>query len=96
MGSAGLVTLAAQGRGRGNAQENENAQHNHEGISGPSATAVVSFGAWVSLDPNNPANVFNRRPNLVATAGLPINVHALIPNEVKIRAGAHKTRSTHY
>ena len=87
MGSAALVTLAAQGRGQGASKENENAQHNHGPISGPLATAVVSFGAWVSADPNNPANVFNRRPNLVATAGLPINVHALIPNEVKIKAG---------
>jgi plastocyanin len=84
IGSAALVTLAAQGRANG--KENEHAQHNHGAISGPLATAVVSFGAWVS-GPNTPQNVSNRRPNIGATAGLPINVHALIPNEVKIKAG---------
>ena len=87
MSSAALVTLAAQGRGgTANEKENENAQHNHGAISGPLATAVVSFGAWVS-GPNTPTNVSNRQPNIGATAGLPINVHALIPNEVKIKAG---------
>jgi hypothetical protein len=43
------------------------------------ATATVSFGAW--------ASGINRQPNIGATAGLANNVHALIPYEVKIKAG---------
>jgi plastocyanin len=76
LGSAGLVTLAAQGSA--SAQSNGNAHH-HAALSGPLATATVSFGAW--------ASGVSRRPNIGATAGLPNNVHALIPNEVKIKAG---------
>ena len=76
LGSAGLVALAAQGSA--NAQGNGN-QHDHGAISGPLATATVSFGAW--------ATGVNRRPNIGQTAGLANNVHALIPNEVKIKAG---------
>jgi hypothetical protein len=79
MGSAALVTLAAQGRGSGGAKEKEEEQHNHSPISGPLASATVSFGAW--------ASGINRRPNLGAVAGLPNNIHALIPNEVTIKAG---------
>jgi len=75
LGSAGIVALAAQGSA--NAQSNEN--HDHGAISGPLATATVSFGAW--------ASGINRRPNIGAAAGLANNVHALIPNEVKIKAG---------
>ena len=76
LGSAGIVTLAAQGSA--NAQSNVNT-HDHGAISGPLATATVSFGAWSSGT--------SRRPNIGATAGLANNVHALIPNDVKIKAG---------
>lgn len=81
MGSAALVTLAAQGRGSGAAKEKEKEeeQHNHSPISGPLASATVSFGAW--------ASGINRRPNIGATAGLANNIHQLIPNEVTIKAG---------
>lgn len=77
MGAAALVTLATPGRARASAKAG--AQHNHRPISGPLATATVSFGAW--------ASEIDRFPNIGAVAGLPINVHALIPNEVKIKAG---------
>ena len=77
VGAAALVGLATSGHAGASAKAG--AQHNHGPISGPLATATVSFGAWRSG--------INRRPNLGATAGLPNNVHALIPNEVKIQAG---------
>lgn len=76
MGAAALAALATPARGRASARSG--AQH-HSAISGPLATATVSFGAW--------ASGISRRPNLGATAGLPNNVHALIPNEVAIKAG---------
>jgi len=75
MGAA-LAALATPARTRESARAG--AQH-HGPISGPLATATVSFGAW--------ASGINRRPNLGATAGLPNNIHALIPNEVTIKAG---------
>ena len=77
VGAAALVGLATSGHAGASAKAG--AQHNHGPISGPLATATVSFGAW--------ASGINRRANLGATAGLPNNVHALIPNEVKIQAG---------
>jgi plastocyanin len=72
---AALVTLGHPDR----AQGSEVQQPHHQGANGPLATATVSFGAW--------ASGINRGPNLVAAAGLPNNVHALIPNEVTIKAG---------
>ena len=77
VGAAALVGLATSGHARASAKAG--AQHEHGPISGPLATATVSFGAWASGT--------NRRPNLGAAAGLTNNVHALIPNEVKIKAG---------
>ena len=77
MGAAALVTLATPGRARASARAG--AQHNHRPITGPLATASVSFGAWVSGT--------DRFPNIGAVPGLPINVHALIPHEVMIKAG---------
>src|SRR5512134_422557 len=59
----------------------ETKPHNHQPISGPLASATVSFGAW----PTAPA--LDRFPNLVAPAKP--NVHQLIPNEVKIKAGGN-------
>jgi len=53
--------------------------HKHEPVGGPLANATVSFGSW----PTNPP--LDRFPNLGAP-GKP-NVHQLIPNEVKIKAG---------
>ena len=77
MGTAALVALATPGHARASAKAG--AQHAHGPISGPLATATVSFGAWRSG--------IDRFPNLGATAGLANNIHALIPNEVKIQAG---------
>jgi plastocyanin len=77
MGAAALVALATPGHARASAKAG--AQHNHSPISGPLATATVSFGAWASGT--------DRFPNRGASAGLTNNVHALIPNEVKIKAG---------
>jgi len=77
VGAAALAGLATSGHARASAKAG--AQHNHSPISGPLATATVSFGAW--------ASGINRRPNLGAAAGLANNIHALIPNEVKIKAG---------
>ena len=77
VGAAALVGLTTPAHASASAEAG--AQHNHGAISGPLATATVSFGAWRSG--------INRRPNLGAAAGLPNNVHALIPNEVMIKAG---------
>ena len=77
VGAAALVGLTTPAHAGASAKAG--AQHNHGAISGPLATATVSFGAWQSG--------INRRPNLGAAAGLPNNVHALIPNEVTIKAG---------
>jgi plastocyanin len=53
--------------------------HKHQPIAGPLANATVSFGGW----PTDPP--LDRFPDLGAP-GKP-NVHQLIPNEVKIKAG---------
>lgn len=72
---AALVTLGSPDRAHGS----ESREQHHQPMQGPLATATVSFCAW--------ASGINRTPNLVAAAGLPNNVHALIPNEVTIKAG---------
>lgn len=78
--SIGAAALAALGPSRSvQAGDKRSRPHHHRPLSGPLATATVSFGAWA-------ADV-NRRPNLVAAAGLDNNIHALIPNEVTIKAG---------
>jgi plastocyanin len=76
--SIGAAALAALGPSRP-AHASTKPQHQHAPMSGPLATATVSFGAWTAGT--------NRRPNIVAAAGLPNNVHALIPHEVMIKAG---------
>jgi plastocyanin len=81
LGAAALVALTNPGHGVVSASAGE--QHDHGPISGPLATATVSFGAWAQL----PAPGGDRHPNLNATAGVRNNVHALIPNEVTIKAG---------
>jgi plastocyanin len=62
------------------AREADSQKHQHSTISGPLANATVSFGAWPPTDP--PLDRF-------AGTGAPDfpNVHQLIPNEVKIKAG---------
>ena len=75
MGAA-LAALATPAKAR--ASTRAGAQQHHS-VNGPLATAFVSFGAW--------AFGINRRPNVGAAAGLPNNVHALIPDEVTIKAG---------
>ena len=76
VGSAALAALSTSGKAH--AAVRTAVQHNHRPISGPQATATVSFGAWV------PGSRF---PNLGAAPGLPNNAHVLIPNEVQIKAG---------
>ncbi len=76
VGSAALAALSTSGRAHGAVRTA--AQHNHKPISGPQATATVSFGAWV------PGSRF---PNIGAAPGVPNNAHVMIPNEVQIKAG---------
>jgi plastocyanin len=75
-GAAALAALGTAGSAR--ASTTDGAQHNHGPISGPLASATVSFGAWA------PGSRF---PNIGAAPGLPNALHALIPNEVTIKAG---------
>jgi len=71
---AGGVLAGSLTQRSAEAQESE---HDHTPISGPLATATVSFGAWpphdrlAPLPPNTP----------------PPNVHQLIPNTTTIKAG---------
>ena len=54
----------------------QNDKHDHPGISGPLASATVSFGAWPPID------------RLAAPPpGPPPNVHHLTPNVTTIKAG---------
>jgi plastocyanin len=76
IGAAALALGATQG---GHASAAHEEQVSHNAISGPLATATVSFGAW--------AKGTNRRPNLVASAGLTNNAHVVTPNHVTIKAG---------
>ena len=80
LGAAAFVALSTPGHVVA-AKDGE--QHDHSPISGPLATATVSFGAWLQL----PAPGGDRYPNRGATAGLRNNFHALVPNEVTIKAG---------
>jgi len=80
----GSVALASLPLGSGDAAaESTKPQggHQHEPVSGPLATATVSFGEWsAGLEP-----ALDRFPNL----GAPVkpNGHQLIPNETTIKAG---------
>lgn len=77
IGSAALVSLPALAHAAPGRQE----MHQHERVTGPLATASVSFGQWsAGLDP-----ALDRFPNLGAPAKP--NGHQLIPYEVTIRAG---------
>ena len=82
IGSAALVTLGSSARSH--AESDSHAQQ-HPIITGPLATATVSFGAWTTPPP--PATELNRFPNVGASATAGNNLHAMIPHEVKIKAG---------
>jgi plastocyanin len=53
-------------------------EHPHQSISGPLATATVSFGQWKTDPP------VDRFPNVSPAGG---NANAITPNEVTIKAG---------
>ena len=77
VGSAAVATLASPRRV--DAATKTGSQHEHAAISGPLATATVSFGAW--------ASGADRHPNLGATATNTLNAHVVVPNEVQVKAG---------
>ena len=90
LGSAALLSLPILGGAARSAsrkdpqdrQEGDDKEHRHDKISGPLASATVSFGQW-------PANGLDRFPDQVAgppPTGLP-NVHALVPHLSLIKAG---------
>jgi hypothetical protein len=72
VGSAALVSLSAMG----SAQDQG---HEHKPVSGPLASATVSFGQWPNDD-----QPLNRFPNSSPAAR---NSHRLVPHEVTIKAG---------
>ena len=73
-------TLAAQA---------DSQKHQHSTISGPLANATVSFGAWPAPPPPPPPEPPLVELDRFLGTGAPTlpNVHQLIPNEVKIKAG---------
>jgi plastocyanin len=86
LGSAALLSLpvlgsAAKSASRKDEREGHHSGEQHENVSGPLASATVSFGHWsAGLVPS-----LDRFPN----QGAPVkpNGHQLIPYEVKIKAG---------
>lgn len=62
------------------AAQKEQHDHHQPPVSGPMASATVSFGAW----PADPANPLDRNPNRSPGSR---NSHQLIPHEVTIKAG---------
>src|SRR5690606_17291177 len=75
----GAAVIALGSAGRVRASTRSGSQHGHGSVQGPLATATVSFGAWASGT--------DRHPNIGAAPDLPNNIHAMIPNEVTIKAG---------
>ena len=75
---AGLGWALAEAGGTPVAASEAAGAHQHSPVSGPLATAFVSFGQW----PTDPP--LDRHPNL---APLDRNGHQVIPNEVTIKAG---------
>ena len=75
LGAAALATLGTSGRAH--ASTAGSTQHAHSSSSGPLATATVSW----CLVARQPVSKHG------AAAGLPNNLHALVPNEVTIKAG---------
>jgi plastocyanin len=65
---AGTVAAAAQG-------------HSHRGVSGPLASATISFGSWETDPPFDRFTVPTPPPPATR------NAHTLTPNEVTIQAG---------
>lgn len=81
LGSAALVSLPALANAGGATVPAAKKGHQHEPVSGPLATATVSFGQWsAGLEPP-----LDRFPNLGAPAKP--NGHLLIPHQVTIKAG---------
>jgi len=70
IGSAALFSLPAVARGQ---------EHEHKPLTGPLASATVSFGQWRTDPP------FDRYPNVLPTPAQ--NVHLLTPNMPSIKAG---------
>ncbi len=91
LGSAALLSLPVlSGAARGTARkekegEKEHDEHKHDKISGPLASATVSFGAFAA-DPDL-AQPIDRFPDKVGGPGALPNVHALTPNVSLIKAG---------
>jgi hypothetical protein len=82
LGSAALLSLPVFS---GAAKSGQQQKHEHEPISGPLASATVSFGAFAA-DPGA-ATAMDRFPNKVGGPGALPNVHALTPNVSEIKAG---------
>jgi hypothetical protein len=71
-----MPALAAQG------------EHNHKPMSGPLATATVSFGYWPQVPADGRVNGGNRfKEPLAAGPAGQANGHAVLPYEAKIKAG---------
>src|SRR5687768_7954841 len=78
-GKAGIGSAAMAVAGMGTSARAQNApEHEHEAVTGPLASATVSFGQWQTTPP------FDRFPN---SNNRTRNQHLLIPEEVTIRAG---------
>ena len=79
-GKAGIGSAAMAVAGMGTSARAQNApEHEHDPVSGPLASATISFGAWRTTPP------LDRFPNVSDTRNR--NQHQLIPAEVRIRAG---------
>ena len=77
--SIGSAVLATAGVA---AAQNENEHGNHKPLSGPNASATVSFGAWPVGTTGTP---FDR--TVLPLAPMAGNVHALLPWEATIKEG---------
>ena len=84
LGSAALLSLPVLGGAKSASRKDEKEGHHsgeqHENVSGPLASATVSFGQWS-------ADGLDRFPDKVGGPGLLPNHHTLIPQEVTIKAG---------
>ena len=78
IGSAVVASGAALAKGLSTPATAAQAGHNHVQVTGPLASATVSFGQWIT-DP-----AFDRFPNLNTRTA---NQHLLIPYIATIRAG---------
>jgi len=78
LGSAALVTLPALASAAETVAPAAKGAHQHEPVTGPLASATVSFGHWLTAPP------LDRFPNLSPRTA---NGHQLIPHEVTVKAG---------